>query len=107
MVEITHGNGYVTRYAHNKKNLVKIGQKVSKGQIIALLGSTGRSTGPHVHFEVLKDGKVVNPRKFYRPPFQTLRQRPSVRTAFSSAKLVASAVYRFQEIDTTFISQTT
>ena len=64
LVEITHGNGYVTRYAHNKKNLVKIGQKVAKDQTIALLGSTGRSTGPHVHFEVLKDGKLVNPRKF-------------------------------------------
>lgn len=64
MVEITHGSGYVTRYAHNKKNLVKIGEKVAKDQTIALLGSTGRSTGPHVHFEVLKDGKVVNPRKF-------------------------------------------
>ena len=64
LVEITHGNGYVTRYAHNKKNLVKIGEKVAKDQTIALLGSTGRSTGPHVHFEVLKDGKVVNPRKF-------------------------------------------
>ncbi|MGR8946884.1 MAG: M23 family metallopeptidase [Gammaproteobacteria bacterium] len=64
LVEISHGNGYVTRYAHNKKNLVKIGEKVSKDQTIALLGSTGRSTGPHVHFEVLKDGKVVNPRKF-------------------------------------------
>ena len=64
MVEISHGNGYVTRYAHNKKNLVKIGEKVAKDQNIALLGPTGRSTGPHVHFEVLKDGKVVNPRKF-------------------------------------------
>ena len=64
LVEISHGNGYVTRYAHNKKNLVKIGEKVAKDQTIALLGSTGRSTGPHVHFEVLKDGKVVNPRKF-------------------------------------------
>lgn len=64
LVEISHGNGYVTRYAHNKKNLVKIGEKVAKNQTIALLGSTGRSTGPHVHFEVLKDGKVVNPRNF-------------------------------------------
>lgn len=64
LVEINHGNGYVTRYAHNKKNLVKVGEKVAKDQTIALLGSTGRSTGPHVHFEVLKDGKVVNPRNF-------------------------------------------
>ncbi|MEM7469027.1 MAG: M23 family metallopeptidase [Pseudomonadota bacterium] len=64
MVEINHGNGYVTRYAHNKKNLVKIGEKIAKDQTIALLGSTGRSTGPHVHFEVLKDGKAINPKSF-------------------------------------------
>jgi murein DD-endopeptidase MepM/ murein hydrolase activator NlpD len=64
MVEINHGNGYVTRYAHNKKNLVDIGDRVDKDEIIALVGSTGRSTGPHVHFEVLRDGKVVNPWKF-------------------------------------------
>jgi murein DD-endopeptidase MepM/ murein hydrolase activator NlpD len=66
LVEINHGNGYVTRYAHNKKNLVKIGDKVSKDSPIALLGSTGRSTGPHVHFEVLRHGKVVNPWKFIK-----------------------------------------
>lgn len=66
MVEINHGNGYVTRYAHNKKNLVDIGDKVAKDETIALLGSTGRSTGPHVHFEVLRDGKVVNPWKFIK-----------------------------------------
>jgi murein DD-endopeptidase MepM/ murein hydrolase activator NlpD len=64
MVEINHGNGYVTRYAHNKKNLVEIGDRANKDEIIALLGSTGRSTGPHVHFEVLHNGKVVNPWKF-------------------------------------------
>lgn len=64
MVEINHGNGYVTRYAHNKKNLVEIGDRANKDQVIALLGSTGRSTGPHVHFEVLHNGKVVNPRNF-------------------------------------------
>lgn len=64
MVEINHGNGYVTRYAHNKKNLVEIGDRADKDEVIALLGSTGRSTGPHVHFEVLQNGKVVNPWKF-------------------------------------------
>ncbi len=63
MVEINHGNGYQTRYAHNKKNLVTVGQKVEKGQIIALMGSSGRATGPHVHFEVVTNGKAVNPRK--------------------------------------------
>ncbi len=60
-VEINHGGGFKTRYAHNKKNLVKIGDVVKKGQIIALMGSTGRSTGPHVHFEVYKYGRPVDP----------------------------------------------
>jgi murein DD-endopeptidase MepM/ murein hydrolase activator NlpD len=64
MIEISHGNGYVTRYAHNKKNLVVVGEKVEKGQIIAVMGSSGRSTGPHVHFEVVHNGRHVNPRKF-------------------------------------------
>jgi len=64
VVEINHGNGYVTRYAHNKKNLVAVGDKVEKGQPIAVMGSTGRSTGAHVHFEVLRDGKIVNPVKY-------------------------------------------
>lgn len=61
LVEIDHGNGYLTRYAHNKSLEVAVGDRVSKGDVIALLGSTGRSTGPHVHFEVLRDGKLVNP----------------------------------------------
>jgi murein DD-endopeptidase MepM/ murein hydrolase activator NlpD len=64
LVEISHGNGYVTRYAHNSKLLVEVGDKVKKGGVIAKMGSSGRSTGPHVHFEVVKDGKVVNPRKY-------------------------------------------
>lgn len=61
MVEISHGNGYVTRYAHNLKNHVTVGDFVEKGQQIALMGSSGRSTGPHVHFEVLREGKFLNP----------------------------------------------
>lgn len=64
MVEINHGNGYITRYAHNSENLVKVGDVVTKGQPIALMGSSGRSTGPHVHFEVLKNGRVVDPAKY-------------------------------------------
>jgi murein DD-endopeptidase MepM/ murein hydrolase activator NlpD len=63
-VEINHGNGYVTRYAHNQKVLVGIGETVKKGQPIALIGSTGRSTGPHLHFEVLKQGRAVDPMSF-------------------------------------------
>lgn len=64
LVEINHGNGYLTRYGHNQVNLVKEGDKVNKGQVLALMGSTGRSTGPHLHFEVLRNGKVVNPIKY-------------------------------------------
>lgn len=66
VVEIRHADGYSTLYAHNKKNLVKSGEVVSKGQTIALLGSTGRSSGPHVHFEVHRNGKIINPLKFVR-----------------------------------------
>jgi murein DD-endopeptidase MepM/ murein hydrolase activator NlpD len=64
LVQINHGNGFVTRYGHNSKVLVTVGQTVSKGQEVALMGSTGRSTGPHVHFEVWRSGRVVNPLKY-------------------------------------------
>ncbi len=60
-VEIEHGNGYKTLYAHASKLLVETGDVVKKGQQIAEMGSTGRSTGPHVHFEVIRDGKHINP----------------------------------------------
>lgn len=66
IVEIDHGNGYVTRYAHNKKIVVKQGDRIKKGETIALMGSTGRSTGPHVHFEVLREGEKINPFKFIK-----------------------------------------
>ncbi|WP_086930984.1 M23 family metallopeptidase [Agarilytica rhodophyticola] len=61
MVEVNHGNGFTTRYAHCKENLVKVGDIIKKGQVIALMGSSGRSTGPHVHFEVYKHGRAVDP----------------------------------------------
>ena len=64
LVEVNHGKGYVTRYAHNERTLVTVGQTVTRGQPIALMGSTGRSTGPHVHFEVLRNGRQVNPLSF-------------------------------------------
>ncbi len=64
MVEINHGNGLATRYCHNEKVLVKQGQMIRKGQEVALMGSTGRSTGPHLHFEVLKNGTQVDPLRF-------------------------------------------
>jgi murein DD-endopeptidase MepM/ murein hydrolase activator NlpD len=66
MVEITHGNGFATRYAHNSENLVAIGDEVKKGQVVALMGKTGRATGPNLHFEVLRNGSRVNPVSFIR-----------------------------------------
>lgn len=66
LVEIDHGNGYVTRYGHNQDMQVKVGEAVKKGQVVAKMGSTGRSTGPHVHFEVLKNGVHVDPMKFVK-----------------------------------------
>jgi murein DD-endopeptidase MepM/ murein hydrolase activator NlpD len=64
LVEIDHGNGYRTRYAHNQELRVKPGDHVTAGQTIALMGSTGRAEAPHVHFEVLKDGNIINPSSF-------------------------------------------
>lgn len=61
MVEINHGGGFVTRYAHNLENKVETGDIVKKGQVVSLMGSSGRSTGPHVHFEVYKHGRAVDP----------------------------------------------
>lgn len=66
MVEINHGNGYSTRYAHNSENLVAVGQEVRKGQIVAHMGDSGRATGPNLHFEVLRNGRRVNPVSFIR-----------------------------------------
>jgi len=64
LVEVSHGNGLTTRYAHNERVLVKVGDTVQRGQALAAVGSTGRSTGPHVHFEVLKNGHQINPMSF-------------------------------------------
>ena len=61
LVEINHGNGLITRYGHNAQVLVEVGQVVDKGDVISLMGTSGRSTGPHVHYEVLKNGRAVNP----------------------------------------------
>lgn len=66
MIDVDHGNGYMTRYGHNSQNLVKPGQRVRAGQVIAKMGSTGRSTGTHVHFEVWKDDRAVNPKQYLK-----------------------------------------
>src|SRR5690606_9208852 len=64
LVEVDHGNGLVTRYAHNSSNLVEGGDVVTRGQPIARLGATGRATGPNLHFEVLEYGEAVDPLPF-------------------------------------------
>ena len=64
LVEINHGNGYVTRYGHNESIVVKVGDSVERGQTISKMGSTGRSTGPHVHFEVLLNDRQIDPIRF-------------------------------------------
>lgn len=64
MIEIDHGNGFMTRYGHTSKVEVKLGQRVSAGDYIAIMGKTGRATSEHVHFEVLKNGQKVNPLPF-------------------------------------------
>ena len=61
IVVLEHGLGFSTIYAHNKSNAVKVGQQVRRGDVVGYVGSTGRATGPHVHYEVLKDGKNINP----------------------------------------------
>ncbi|HBW36497.1 MAG TPA: hypothetical protein DEF89_14755 [Desulfosporosinus sp.] len=63
---IDHGNGVMTRYAHSSKLLVSAGQTASQGQTIGLVGSTGRSSGPHVHFEVIVKGDTTNPLDYLR-----------------------------------------
>ncbi len=66
LVVLEHGFGFTTAYAHNKKIIVKVGQKVNRGDIISYVGSTGNTTGPHVHYEVWLDKKPVNPRSYMK-----------------------------------------
>ena len=66
LVEIDHGNGYMTRYAHNDSNGVEVGDPVRAGDVIAKMGATGRVTGVHVHFEVWLNGRLVNPAEYIR-----------------------------------------
>jgi len=64
LVEINHGNGYESLYAHNQEILVNSGDIIKKGQVVALSGNSGRSTGPHVHFEIHKNGRVIDPASY-------------------------------------------
>ena len=64
-VEIDHGFHYVTLYAHCSKRLVRVGQKVKRGEVIAKVGNTGKSTGPHLHYEVHYNDKPIDPRNYY------------------------------------------
>ena len=66
LVGLEHGHGFSTFYAHNKSTIVNIGQKVRRGDIIGYSGSTGNSTGPHVHYEIWKDGKAINPAAYLK-----------------------------------------
>ena len=81
MLEIDHGNGLMTRYGHTSKILVKVGDLVKRGQVVADVGTTGRSTGPHLHFEVLVDGIPQDPQRFLAGP----NARPAVQTAAGNA----------------------
>ena len=63
-IAVAHGNGLITKYGHNAENYVEVGQSVKRGEKIATVGSTGNSTGPHLHYEVWKDGKAINPQKY-------------------------------------------
>jgi murein DD-endopeptidase MepM/ murein hydrolase activator NlpD len=66
MVEIDHGNGLTTRYAHMSEVLVEEGQDIAKGAVLGRIGSSGRSTGPHLHYEVRVDGEPVDPERYLR-----------------------------------------
>ena len=64
LIEVDHGGGWVTRYAHNSKNMVNVGDQVDAGRQIGLVGRTGRATGDHLHFEARRDGRAVDPKMF-------------------------------------------
>jgi murein DD-endopeptidase MepM/ murein hydrolase activator NlpD len=66
MVEIDHGNGLSTRYGHMSRINVKVGEQIHIGQVVGEVGSTGRSTGPHLHYETRIDGEAVDPQRFLR-----------------------------------------
>ncbi len=73
MIEVDHGNGLTTRYGHLSRIGVQVGDTIQRGQIIGLIGSTGRSTGPHLHYEVRVNDKPINPRRFLPPGATQIR----------------------------------
>lgn len=101
LVEMAHGYGYVTRFGHLSRLLVGEGQYIRRGQLIGLVGSTGRSTGPHLHYEVRINGKAVNPARFMQIVFaqpvspaqlmaQVQRPAPPVGSALALAAPVSA-----------------
>lgn len=91
MVEVMHPGGFVTRYGHLNKVLAKNGQKVKAGDTVALMGSTGRSTGPHLHFEVLVGGVKVNPYAFIEADRDRMRRYATNLKAMKTSSKVADA----------------
>lgn len=89
LVEIEHGFGYQTRFGHLSRSLVQEGQFVRRGQMIALMGSTGRSTGPHLHYEVRINGRAVEPSRFMQIVFNQQPDWNAVRYAAASPAPVA------------------
>lgn len=87
VVEVSHGNGLLTRYAHMSKAMAKVGQEVAAGDVIGAIGSTGRSTGPHLHFEVRINNRVVNPRPFLEKAPDVLEEaRGTIASRGSAAR---------------------
>jgi len=74
LVEIDHGNGYKTRYGHNEQVFVSVGDAVNQGDVIASLGSTGRSTGPHLHYEIVEQGRKINPVSHLKKTSESIRE---------------------------------
>jgi len=84
-IEISHADGFVSKYAHAQKVFVKDGEQISKGQLIAEVGSTGRSTGPHLHYEIIRNGSHLNPAQVLLMPRQTnITTNPKPATAVAS-----------------------